>query len=84
MPSMVSSKPEIIQTTGQAGASLKEGKTQKPAAIQTSPSQLHQQGEPRRGETLFSSVRPGLSDGDFLQVQTSGEKDPLAGIALLL
>lgn len=25
---MVSSKPEIIQTTGQAGASLKEGKTQ--------------------------------------------------------
>lgn len=82
---MVSSKPERIQTTGQAGASLKECKTQKkPAALQTSPSQLHQQGESRRGETLLSAVRPGLSDGDFLQVQTSGEKDPLAGIALLL
>ena len=49
---MVSSKPERIQTTGQAGASLKEGKAQKrPAAVQTGPSQLHQQGEPSRGET---------------------------------
>ena len=49
---MVSSKPERIQTTGQAVASLKEGKAQKrPAAVQTGPSQLHQQGESSRGET---------------------------------
>ena len=69
---MVSSKPERIQTTGQAVASLKEGKAQKrPAAVQTGPSQLHQQGESSRGETPpFSAVRPGLSDGDFLLVQT--------------
>ena len=84
MPSTVSSKPERIQITGQVGTSLKEVKAQqRPAAVQTGPSQLHQQGESRRGETPLSAVR-GLSDGDCLRVQTWGEKDPLGGIALLL